>query len=84
MKNNLIECKYGNHLIDISNFTPSGLNGPYKICRACKNEKQKAYMKKHNKEYNNRVREYNRIYKANQRAQKKENKLNENNIVYVN
>lgn len=71
-ENNLIECTYGHHMTDKTNFTPSGLNGHYyTICRECNNKRQKKYMKKHNKEYNDSVREYKRQWIANKRAQKK-------------
>lgn len=68
--NNLIFCKYGNHNADVNNFTQSGLTNIYKICRKCKAEQMKKYRKKHNEEYNDRVRVYNKQYMRNLRAKK--------------
>lgn len=82
MNNSLIECKYGNHIVDISNFTPSGLNGPYKICRECVRNRRNNYRQKYRDKYNESKREYNRQWMANKRTQDKLNK--NNNSISVN
>lgn len=58
-----IECQYGHHMCTKDEFTPSGLNNKYNICRQCNAEKMKKYRQKHKKEYNEKVREYQRDYK---------------------
>lgn len=70
-ENNLIECTYAHHITNIDEFAASGLRGPYKICRKCSTEKIRKYRQKHNKEYNDKVREYKRQYMANKRAEEK-------------
>lgn len=70
--NDLIECAYGHHKTNISNFTPSGLNGPYKICRECKKEKTKKYRNQNKEKYNEKRREYNKIWMKNKRLKNKQ------------
>lgn len=85
MVGDLIECQYGNHMIERSNFTTSGMKGYYTICRECKRKKLNIYRRKNKEQINEKKREYNRQWMANKRAKEKNNKLNEyNNIVYVN
>lgn len=73
MEDELILCKYRNHMTSVNNFSPSGLNGKYKICRGCNNEKSKKYIRKHKDEHNGNRREYIRNYMRRYR-----DKLNEN------
>jgi hypothetical protein len=67
----LIECKYGKHLAEKSNFTESGLNNIYKICKSCNCEKTKKYRQLNREKSNESRREYNRIWITNKRATEK-------------
>jgi hypothetical protein len=74
---NKIECDYGHHMADKSDFCESGLkNKYYKICRDCSNAKQKKHLEKHRKEKNEKRRDYIREYTAEYRKAKKEELAN--------
>ena len=63
MENDLIHCSYGNHLTERNNFSQSGLNNIYKICRKCNAEKIKKYRQKHKKKYNEKHKLYQRRWR---------------------
>lgn len=59
VNNNMIKCQYGNHMADRENdFTYSGLNNKYTICRKCKALKERLYRQKHKTEYNEKHKIY--------------------------
>lgn len=68
----LIECSYGKHYTEKSNFAESGLRNVYKICKKCNCEKTKKYRQNNRIKYNAKVREYQRQWIANKRAYEKE------------
>jgi hypothetical protein len=69
--NKLIECKYGHHICEENEFSPSGLNNKYNICRKCNAEKKRKYRKNHKEEYNERIREHRCEYMRKWRTAKK-------------
>lgn len=72
--NNLIECAYGHHMADKDkDFTKSGLSNIYIICRECTRVRRNKYRTKYRDHYNESKREYDRIWRANKRAQEKQN-----------
>jgi hypothetical protein len=68
----LIECKYGKHLTEELNFTLSGLNNKYPICKKCNYEKTKKYRQLNREKFNESKKEYNRQWMANKRAAEKQ------------
>lgn len=68
--NNIIDCSYGHHKVNISNFTQSGLNNVYKICRECAKQKLIKYRNKNREKYNKKAKEYYKIYTKNKNKQK--------------
>ncbi|AYV83052.1 MAG: hypothetical protein Hyperionvirus4_17 [Hyperionvirus sp.] len=60
--NNLILCKYNKHETEVTNFNPSGLKGPYNICRACQNERKQKNRHKHQEAFNEHNKLYQRAY----------------------
>ncbi|AYV81567.1 MAG: hypothetical protein Harvfovirus41_12 [Harvfovirus sp.] len=61
MVDNLILCKYGKHETEINNFNPSGLRGPYNICRSCQNERKQKNRDKHREAFNEHHKMYQRM-----------------------
>ena len=66
----LIECNYGHHTIDISNFTQAGLTGPYKICKDCNKQRTNKWRIKNKQKYNEKQREVKRKNKKLKEQQK--------------
>lgn len=52
---NEIECSYRHHKVHISNFTQSGLNNVYKICRECAKQKTKKYRNLNRQTINSKI-----------------------------
>lgn len=73
---NFVECKYGHHIADKNlDFTSSGLNSVYSICRKCCSLRSAKYRQSHKNQYNDSRREYYRLFMAQKRAKDKLNNL---------
>ena len=68
-ENNLIECQYGHHMCKREEFTQSGLDNKYTICRKCNATKSKKYRQLHRDKYNNSRRDCSRIWQQNKRLE---------------
>jgi DNA-directed RNA polymerase subunit M/transcription elongation factor TFIIS len=71
MDTNLIECQYGHHMCSKDDFTPIGLKKKFTQCRKCGAKQARKYRTKYKEEYNNKVREYQRLYMQKKRQQQK-------------
>jgi hypothetical protein len=65
----LIECKYGKHLTEELNFTLSGLNNKYPICKKCNCEKTKKYRQLNKEKCRQKHNEYQNKRRAEKRCE---------------
>lgn len=80
LNNNTFNCAYGHHQAEKEDFSESGLNNKYTICKKCNSEKMKKYREKHGTKYNEQVKEYQKEYMRKWRMEKM-NKMNKEILI---